>query len=263
MAETPQQGNKTGTQDFKALSVIGGGSLLLEVKGEFTVPNVNSKEELRELLSLRKCSLDLRNTEIRMSDKVRKEVCEALGVKENVGDDTLRSCILLNGCITKAPAGTNELVRCFLRRGTREQHFSLVRELARRRRAELEKDVRRRVVDGPRTKTAKNLADYHSDYHSVDAASLHAADNRNIENDGDTRTAARGMSAALGTAAHVEEVAGEGVKPGRTNKAAGGRSAQKGGSLLPQPHEELYTFRSATTASELGTSRRTEVDALR
>nr|AET50643.1 hypothetical protein [Eimeria tenella] len=262
MSETPQQGNKIDTQDFKAPSVIGGGSLLLEVRGEFTVPNVNSREELRELLSLRKCSLDLRNTEIRMSDEVRKEVCEALGVKENVGEDTLRSCILLNGCITKAPAGTNELVRCFLRRGTREQHFSLVRELARRRRAELEKGVRR-VADGPRTKTTKNLADHHSDYHSADAASLHAADNRNIENGGDTRTASRGMLAASDTAAHVEEAAGDGAKPGRTNKAAGGRSAQKGGSLLPQPHEELYTFRSATTASELGTSRRTEVDALR
>ncbi|CDJ33099.1 uncharacterized protein EMH_0014720 [Eimeria mitis] len=216
--------------------------MLLEVAGEFTVPNIRSKEELQEVLLAKNYVLDLRGTEIRMSDSVRREVYQALGVVEEDGVDLVKRSIFLNGSIANAPPGSNELVRCFLRRGTREEHFSLLRELAKRRRAELEGDVTKRGATRQQRATGGKIAQKHADRQTQSA---------------DLIRGQNGADSSGGAAADTQgDEKGE-MKSSGSMEGAGAVAGNegKGSNYLQQPCDELTTFRSATTASELGTFR--------
>ncbi|CDI73943.1 hypothetical protein, conserved [Eimeria praecox] len=235
-------------QASRGLSMIGDGSVLLEVAGQFTVPNVSSKEELQEVLLNKKYVLDLRRTEIRMSDSVKKEVYKALGLEEDEGIDVMKS-IFLNGSITNAPLGTHELVHCFLRRGTREHHFSLLRELAKRRRADLESDAAKKDAARQQRIAGRKIAKEQIDREG------HGAESPSSglifgQKEADLSVAVTSGTAGEG-AGHEKPRTKERVK----GAAVAARSGGEGNNYLAQPHEELTTFRSATTASELGTSR--------
>ncbi|CDJ58528.1 hypothetical protein, conserved [Eimeria maxima] len=231
-------------QGSSGLSVIGDSSVLLEVAGEFTVPSVSSKEELQEILMSNKYVLDMRQTEIRMSDSLRREVYEALGVEEIDGTDLLKKSILLSGSITNAPSGTNELVRCFLRRGSREQHFSLLRELARRRRADLERDATKKGAPRQQRVGGGKIAKESVDRQLQSAATVNTPGVIHVRQ-GYTPVAA--ASGTVGKKESKEEL--------KTIGPTQGTAVAVRSNGLPQPHDELTTFRSATTASELGTFR--------
>lgn len=202
-------------------------SVLLEVGGELTVPNVQSKEQLAEMLASGKYILDLRGAEIRFADGVRQEVFDALGL----GLDELKSRIVLNGVVSRAPPGSDELVRKFLRKGTREQHFAVVRELARRRREELDQAVRKRPPQPGR----------------MDTGRLEWEDST-AERPQAVPTTAEGAKSPVVEAVIVTKVDEAGPVTAATTTA-------KKDKLVPQHYEELTTSRSATTASDLGTAR--------
>ncbi|CDJ52962.1 hypothetical protein, conserved [Eimeria brunetti] len=230
------------------LPLTGEGSVLLEVAGELIVPSMGSKEALQDLLLAKKCVLDLRRTEIRMSDSVRREVYEALGLKEEEGAESLKRAIFLKGFVTNAPPGTNELIRCFLRKGTREQQFTLLRELARRRRAELERDLTRKGPASPPRVMSGEGAQKQVARLTRSAATGPPSDLIHGEK-GET------LSATVTAGAEGEGTGELKVDESGSGAAVSVRTGREGNNCLGQPYDEPTTFRSATTASEMGTFR--------
>ncbi|OEH79657.1 uncharacterized protein LOC34617908 [Cyclospora cayetanensis] len=227
------------------------GSVLLEVGGELTVPSISSQEQLAEGLASGKYQLDLSKAEIRMKDNVRQEVFEALGLQSS-GLDQLKTQIVLRGLIVSAPPGSHELVRSFLKKGTREQHFAVVRELAKRRRQELELAKRQGSKQGvklerrgPRMSAEESMAEAPARVES-DSGGL------SIEVKG-----AKGMGVGSTTAGEekrsVEHASLEAAATPMTSEAA--ISGCKKDTLSPYQYDELSTVRSATTASDLGSAR--------
>ncbi|KAL8424629.1 hypothetical protein Efla_004252 [Eimeria flavescens] len=228
MASDSTSGTTGVVMDIRGLKES---SVLLEVGGQLAVPGMRSKEELAEKLASGKYVLDLSGAEIRIAGDVKRAVLNALGLK-SIDQDALKSRLVLRGTVYSAPPGSYELVRSFLRKGSREQHFALVRELARRRREELEKSAKKPMpLPAPKKLTTKASAD-------------------------------KLKEAPPAAAAHLEEAkpaaspAGEAAKPADVASASTTARQTDKDSLLPQHYEELSSFRSATTASELGTARR-------
>ena len=238
------------TLDTRGLSMIGDGSVILEVAGELTVPNMSSEKELQEVLLTKKYVLDLRRTEIRMSDSVRREVYEALGVEEEEAVDLVKKSVFLNGSITNAPPGTNELVRSFLPKGTREQHFRRLMELAQRRRADLERDFIKKGASRQPQLAGGETAARQVDRRPQRVTTVPSSD----RNRGQKR---RDLNAAATAGAVGEERGAEGLKMSGPTKgaAADAPSGGTGSNHFNHPYDVLTTFRSATTASELDTFR--------
>lgn len=212
-----------------------GSSVLLEVGGELTVPDAQSKENLAEMLATGKYVLDLSGAEIRMSDSVKQEVFEALGLKE-LGLDEFKSRIFLNGYISQAPPGSHELVRNFLRKGTREQHFAVVKELATMKREELQKAIKKPMGQPVRRGS------------------------RGLTSAGLTRTGSKTKETPLATTVQTHDIKvalseePDAIPVGCTTSGMAGTSAKKD-KISRKQYDELSTFRSATTASDLGSAR--------
>lgn len=226
------RGGSSGEMDVRTIADAMDNSILLEVGGELTVPNVESREQLAEMLASGKYILDLSGMEIRVADGMRQEVFDALGLGD-LGLDELKSRIVLNGVVSRAPPGSHELVRNFLRKGTREQHFAVVKELARRRREELEQAIRKRPPQPARMGTT------------------------GLERPG---SAAETPAAVPTTADREKPPATETVVVSRADETSTVTTATtpaKKDQLSPQQCDELSTFRSATTASDVGTARLT------
>ncbi|KAL8274669.1 hypothetical protein Esti_001384 [Eimeria stiedai] len=219
--------NSSGIMSFQGANER---SVLLEVGGELTVPDVGSKEELAERLGSGKHVLNLSGAEVRISDDIRKALYEALGV-EPLSDDELKARLLLNGVVSNAPPGSHELVKRFLRKGTREQHFAVVRELARRRREELEKGLKKpmpqRVPSRLRSQANGDTAG-----EPVPAVTVHGAE-------------------------EAGQVAPDERAEANSSVATPAAGAEQGKEVALSPHdlEELSTYKSTTTASDLGTAR--------
>lgn len=205
-------------------------SVLLEVKGEFTVPNVESKEKLAEMLASGKYLLDLGGAELRMSGEVKGEVFEALGLI-GMGLDELKTQIVLRGVAYRAPPGSHELVNNFMRKGSRDQHFAVVRELARRRREELEKSAEKPMPPPVRRGSSKLSRSGSSK--GIPASREAGTDNAKTP-----------PTETFVTVSQPKE---------ETPVTAG--TVQKKDKLTPQHFEELSTFRSATTAADLASAR--------
>ncbi|KAL8452694.1 hypothetical protein Emed_001258 [Eimeria media] len=237
MADYATRGTFTRSDSSGMMSIQGSNerSVLLEVGGELTVPDVVSKEELAEKLASGKYVLSLKGAEVRIADDVRKELYEALGV-EPMSDDELTRRLLLNGVVSNAPPGSHELVKRFLRKGTREQHFAVVRELARRRREELEKGMKKpmpqRLPSRPRSQASTDTLT-----EALPAVTVHhAAEDTSHQAASDERVEAESTEATTSAAAAADE-------------------EKKKDELFPHHVDELSSYRSATTASELGTAR--------
>lgn len=231
MAAVAQMARSGSLGRTGALNPGDGSSVLLEVGGELTVPSVESKEKLAELLASGKYVLDFSGAEIRMSDNVKQEVFEALGLKDF---DEFKSRVVLNSFVSQAPPGSHELVRNFLRKGSREEHFAVVKELARMKREELEKAIKKPM---PARRGSSGLA----------GAGL-------------ARTGSRSETPSTTTAQTQDvKVVVTGVSDSTAVKdktpVTAGISEAKKEKTSRQPYDELSTFRSATTASDLGTAR--------
>ncbi|KAL8446826.1 hypothetical protein Emag_004587 [Eimeria magna] len=232
MADYATTRDFTGSDSSGIMSIQGANerSVLLEVGGELTVPDVVSKEELAEKLASGKYVLNLRGAEVRIADDVRKTLYEVLGV-EPMSEDELTRRLVLNGAVFNAPPGSHELVRRFLRKGTREQHFAVVRELARRRREELEKGLKKpmpqRLPSRPRPQASTETVT-----EAPPAVTVQGGEEAG--------------QAASDAQAEAEPIV--------ATPAAAGEEKKKD-ELAPHYLEELSSYRSATTASELGTAR--------